>query len=176
MILMFLMLFSTETSVDSGIVENRPPQIHPLEVGLDKKKAAVAIQIEQVLIDKGICSRLARAATVNAIAESNLDPNAVGDHGKSVGVFQLHENGMGKNMSISDRKDVSISATKVANAMLKDKTMMLLQKRCAPIDDMIRHFTTHIMRPSNKITKSKQRVILGKKKIPNAMKVMCLTS
>ena len=42
MILIFLMLFSTETSVDSGIVENRLPQIHPLEESLDKKKAAVA--------------------------------------------------------------------------------------------------------------------------------------
>jgi len=166
---------STEVSVDSYIAENEPSQMHPLEMGLNKQKAAVAIQIEQVLINKGIKPRLARAATVNAIAESNLNPSVIGDHGNSVGVFQLNARGMGKNMSIESRKDVKTSATRVANAMLKDRFMMSLQENCAPIEDMIRHFTIRIMRPSNKKIKAEQRVFLGKQVIPEALHVECIT-
>ena len=170
------MLLSTEVSVESGIVEIRTPQMHPLEESLDKKQAEIAIQIETVLIDKGIKPRLARAATVNAIAESNLNPNIIGDSGNSVGVFQLNKNGMGKNMSIESRKDIKISTEKVANAMLKDRFMMALQERCAPIEEMIRHFTLRIMRPSNKEVKSRQRVRLGNQILPTAMKVDCSVS
>ena len=176
MILIFLMLISTEVAVESGIVENRTPQMHPLEESLDKKQAEIAIQIETVLIDKGIKPRLARAATVNAIAESNLDPNIIGDSGNSVGVFQLNKHGMGKNMTVSSRKDIKISAEKVANAMLKDRFMMTLQEKCAPIEEMIRHFTLRIMRPRDKEIKSKQRVLLGKKVLHTAMKVDCSTT
>lgn len=170
------MLMSTEVAVESGIVENRSPQMHPLEESLSKKQAEVAIQIESVLIDKGITPRLARAATVNAIAESNLNPNTIGDNGNSVGVFQLNKNGMGKDMTVESRKDIKVSSTKVANAMLKDTIMMSLQEKCAPIEEMIRHFTLRIMRPSNKEFKSKQRIILGKKLIPTALDVECSTT
>ncbi len=170
------MLLSTEISVESGIVESRPPQMHPLETGLEKNQVKVAIHLEQVLIDNGITPRLARAATVNALAESNLDPNVIGDSGNSVGVFQLNRRGMGKNMSIESRKDVTVSSIKVANAMRKDKVMMSLQERCASIDEMIRQFTLRIMRPSNKVKKSLQRVKLAKKVIPNAMNVECSTT
>lgn len=45
------------------------------------------------------------AAVVNAYAESKLDASAVGDKGKSIGLFQLHESGGGYGMSASERKD-----------------------------------------------------------------------
>jgi hypothetical protein len=45
------------------------------------------------------------AALVNAGYESFFDPNAVGDGGKSVGLFQLHEAGAGRGMNVEARKN-----------------------------------------------------------------------
>lgn len=173
MILILLMLASTEVSVESGIVEIDPPQVHPLEKILDEEKAEVAIKIEDTLVKSGIAPRLARAATVNAIAESNLNPAAIGDKGKAVGVFQLHSGGMGSDMSIESRKDVDVSARKVARAIIKDKKMMSLQEKCASIEEMVRSFTIRIMRPKNMLVKAEQRVEMGKKILGAALDVEC---
>lgn len=50
-------------------------------------------------------SWLTDAAVVNAWHESALDPNAIGDSGLSVGLFQLHERGAGAGLSVEARQD-----------------------------------------------------------------------
>ena len=59
------------------------------------------------------------AAVVNAKAESNLDPGAVGDNGASVGLFQLYDRGAGAGMALPrgpsgqpDPRDPRFSPTK----------------------------------------------------------------
>lgn len=53
----------------------------------------------------GLPLSLALAAVTNADVESGLNPRASGDGGKSVGLFQLHESGGGRGMSVAQRQD-----------------------------------------------------------------------
>ena len=61
----------------------------------------------------GYPQEAAAAAVVNAIAESGLRPDIAGDGGKSVGLFQLHENGGGKGMSVRERQDPRLNARRI---------------------------------------------------------------
>lgn len=54
-----------------------------------------------------------RAAVANAYAESLLNPKAVGDGGKSIGLFQLHESGGGSGMSSGERMDPRANAAQI---------------------------------------------------------------
>lgn len=53
----------------------------------------------------GMSDAAIASAIVNAMAESALDTNAVGDGGNSVGLFQMHKNGAGRGMSVEERKN-----------------------------------------------------------------------
>jgi hypothetical protein len=53
----------------------------------------------------GLPLSLALAAVANADVESGLNPRATGDGGKSVGLFQLHESGGGRGLSVAQRQD-----------------------------------------------------------------------
>jgi uncharacterized protein (DUF2267 family) len=68
------------------------------------KENSKQIIVEEFL-SAGLPLPIAQAAITNAKAESNFNPSAVGDGGKSVGLFQLHENGAGHGMSTEERKD-----------------------------------------------------------------------
>lgn len=46
-----------------------------------------------------------RIVNATVKAESGHNPNAVGDGGKSIGLFQMHEQGAGAGMSAADRSD-----------------------------------------------------------------------
>lgn len=56
-------------------------------------------------IKKRAIKNIVAAAIINAIAESGLNPDAVGDSGNSVGLFQLNSGGAGHGMSLEERKD-----------------------------------------------------------------------
>lgn len=45
-----------------------------------------------------------------AKAESSFNPNAIGDRGHSVGLFQLHDQGQGAGLSVAQRQDPNINA------------------------------------------------------------------
>lgn len=73
--------------------------------GLSSGQRDAARVIERVLGGHGVPGPIIAAAIVNAHAESSLNPGAVGDSGHSVGLFQLHDKGAGKGMSVAARKD-----------------------------------------------------------------------
>lgn len=61
----------------------------------------------------GLPPSLILAAIVNAYAESRLDADAMGDNGKSVGLFQLHESGGGRGMTVAQRKDPRLNTRRI---------------------------------------------------------------
>jgi len=69
--------------------------------------------IARVAREVGVPAELALAV---AAQESDLDPNAVGDNGKSVGLFQLHEAGMGSGMG-NTRYDPEVNARTALGAL-----------------------------------------------------------
>jgi hypothetical protein len=56
---------------------------------------------------------LALAAVVNADVESGLNPRASGDGNKSIGLFQLHESGGGRGMSVAQRQDPTLNTRRI---------------------------------------------------------------
>jgi hypothetical protein len=52
-----------------------------------------------------IPDKLLKSAIINAIYESKLDSNAIGDNGSSVGLFQLHIRGAGVGMTVAERQN-----------------------------------------------------------------------
>jgi hypothetical protein len=161
--MLLLVLCSSSIGEEETPVFAQDSKKHPLKESLGEERGAVAEEIESVLIEHGISSRLARAAVVNAIAESDLNPEAVGDKGKAVGVFQLHSKGLGSNVSNSSRKNVRISTARVVTALKKDKVLMRMQDECAPVDQLVSTFALRIMRPAKKHKRAKERVALSQK-------------
>lgn len=54
------------------------------------------------------------AYVASALVESNLDPNAIGDNGDSVGLFQENINGRGHGLSVAQRSDPNENARRAA--------------------------------------------------------------
>lgn len=149
------------------------PRKHPLEEVIGPEKTEVAKSIETHLASLGFGERLARAATISAYAESKLNPHAVGDKGRSVGVFQLNINGLGRKMSKSERMSIKSSAERIAKAVHKDGTLIAMQERCASLEDMVKVFTTRIERPSNSKKKAAERAKLSRK-FSRGLSVKCV--
>lgn len=156
-----LLLLSTPVNTTENIDDL--PRKHPLEEVVGVEKAAVAQEIETHLTRLGFSDRLARAATINAYAESKLNPSAVGDHGNSVGVFQLSSKGLGRKMSYDDRRNVKKSAEKIAWFVHKDKKLIRMQEDCALLKDLVSEFTLRIERPSNAKKKAAARAKLSER-------------
>ena len=68
-------------------------QLHPSD-----NRARVACDVERQLRDVGWEDPLITGALANAWHESGWNPSAVGDRGKAVGFWQLHEDGLGSGM------------------------------------------------------------------------------
>ena len=73
-------------------------------IQLSREQRANALLISQIFMAAGL-TRFSRAAVTNAYAESRLDASAAGDGGKAIGLFQLHEAGAGRGMSVEERSD-----------------------------------------------------------------------
>lgn len=54
-----------------------------------------------------------RAALANAYAESSLNPLAIGDQGRSVGLFQLYDKGAGAGMSVELRQNAAANTDRI---------------------------------------------------------------
>lgn len=117
----------------------------------------VACRIEQVLRDEGFDSPLVEAALLNSYAESKFNPKAVGDNGRSRGVFQLNENGLGRKMTMESKHNVEASTKRIVSAVRKSKKLTEAIERGAETGELTRLFCTEIMRPSNKRRKAAQR-------------------
>ena len=142
-----LLLFSTPANESENIEDL--PRKHPLGQYLPGDRVMIAETVEAQLILAGLSARMARAATINAYAESKLNPIAIGDNGRSVGIFQLSSSGLGRNMTVGQRMDVKLSTAKIARTVLKDSVLMAMQRECAPLEDMVKAFTIRVERPKN---------------------------
>jgi len=123
---------------------------------------SVACEIEQALRKEGFKDPMIEAVLLNSYAESKFSPSAVGDGGRSRGVFQLHERGLGMKMTKESRHDVEKSTQRIIIAIRKSKKLNEAIERDAKASELTELFCTEIMRPSNKSRKATQRVKLRK--------------
>lgn len=155
LVLAALMLSSKPVNLSENVEDL--PRKHPLGQYLPSDRTLIAENVEDQLVLAGLNPRMARAATINAYAESRLNPEAIGDHGRSVGIFQLSSNGLGHKMSVEQRKDVKVSTARIARAVLKDSVLMDMQRECASLADMVKAFTLRIERPKDSKVKAVER-------------------
>ena len=93
---------------------------------------------------------VALAAVANAWAESGFNPNAVGDSGASIGLFQLHEAGVGSGMSAEARRDPRTNARTMANWGRREARFMeVAEDPNATLRDLTYAFTVYLERPKN---------------------------
>lgn len=86
---------------------------------MDERRLAMIDIIQSVLeqtieLPQPVLGDVIRAAIINAAYESDLDPRAVGDEGRSIGLFQLHEGGAGAGMSVALRENPAANAARIA--------------------------------------------------------------
>jgi hypothetical protein len=86
------------------------------------------------------------AALANAIAESNLDPDAVSVAEQAVGLFQLNRtHGLGRGHSAAELKDPAVNV----NIILSEAAKVGEFKRATSLEDAVSVFVRHIARPAN---------------------------
>jgi hypothetical protein len=135
--------------------------------GLTDKQKEVSYIIEEQFGEMNIPPNITAAAIVNAIAESRLNPNAIGDGGKAVGAFQLHKSGLGNNLSVKERTNVYTSANVIGIQILKNNNLYELENNNAFISEITKTITEDIMRPDKLEQQKEKRSNLAKKIFPN---------
>ena len=135
-------------------------------VGLTNEQKEVSYIIEEEFSEMGISPSVTAAAIVNAIAESGLDPEAIGDKGKAVGAFQLHKDGLGNKLSIDDRMNVYTSSNIVGIQILKNNRLNVLDDKNENISILTQVIAEDIMRPDNIEAQKTKRSRLSKKIFP----------
>jgi hypothetical protein len=78
------------------------------EEGVARRKQACRVAIP---------GKILAAAIVNAMYESNLDPNIVAASEPSVGLWQLNANGAGAGMTVAERQDIKTSTERILQEM-----------------------------------------------------------
>jgi hypothetical protein len=136
--------------------------------GLSSAQRAVARTVESVLAARGMPSEVIAAALVNAVAESGLNPNAVGDSGASVGLFQLHERGAGKGMTVAARKDPVTNTKRIAEEYDRygGKIRAAYAAGERDIGKLAGMWSTHIERPADKAGEASRRAARAAKLFP----------
>ncbi len=117
--------------------------------GLSEQQTEVAETIESQLGEMEVPDNIIAAAIVNAVAESGLNPTAVGDKGKAVGAFQLHKNGLGHHLTVENRFNVVTNTNIVGIQILRNNTLFELDHEEASIPVLTAAFAEQIMKPSN---------------------------
>lgn len=127
----------------------------------------MATLIEKEFTAAGFPPLVAAAAVVNAYAESRLDPKAVGDSGRSIGLFQLSSRGAGAGMSVASRQDPTTNArtliAKEARALAKVKSAAA---KGASLGDLVEMFSTFVERPGDKPGEAMKRRLYAVRLFP----------
>lgn len=124
---MILLLLATRAAEAPGIPTPLPcpitvelkDQLHPQD-----HRARVACDVERQLRFAGWEDPLITGALANAWHESGWNPSAVGDSGKAVGFWQLHENGLGNGMGAG-----RLSARKATARIIRSSARQKLTTR-----------------------------------------------
>jgi hypothetical protein len=127
--------------------------------------------IQSEFLNAGYPMSIAQAAVVNAKAESNLNPSAVGDGGKSIGLFQLHESGGGKGMSREQRMDPVLNTKRIIQEMraVWNKSSDSIESlsdavaRGASVGELAGLFSYHVERPADRVGSISVRQRLARK-------------
>lgn len=166
--LLFLLFGCQEPKieVDTGQCET---SVTDIAKGLTQDQYEVSETIEDELTQLEIPDNIIAAAIVNAVAESNLNPNAIGDGGRAVGAFQLHKNGLGKKLSIDDRKNIYTNANIVGIQILKNNKLFALNENGADIPELSAVFAEEIMKPADIETRKQERREIANKIFPKRL-------
>jgi len=165
--MLFLLILACveETPIVLDVCEEEV-SVTRVAVGLTDKQKEVSYIIEEEFSQMGISPNITAAAIVNAVAESGLNPQAVGDRGKAVGTFQLHKDGLGNKLSVDDRKNVYTSSNIVGVQILKNYRLSDLDDNNENISVLTQVIAEDIMRPDNIETQKDKRSKLSKKIFP----------
>ena len=129
----------------------------------------MAAIIEKEFQAAGFSPEVTAAAIVNAMAESSLNPEAVGDNGLSVGLFQLHAKGGGKGMTKAARQDPVKNARRIISEAKAAKSFMALVKAGERrVDKLAAAFSTYVERPFDKPGEAIRRAATAVVMFPSA--------
>ena len=92
--------------------------VNQIQYGLSEDQLEMARIIESEFDKAGIPSEITAGSMVNVWYESKFDPNAIGDGGKAVGLFQLHEDGGGAGMTVEERQDPHLNAQRMIEELI----------------------------------------------------------
>ena len=145
-------------------------------VGVSAEKLAFVDLIEREFVAAGYSLSVAAAAVVNAYAESGLNPLAIGDNGRSVGLFQLNIRGAGAGMTVGDdgalpqaaaRQDAT---TNVRTLIARERSALGKVAAGAAAGEGIPRlaalFSTYVERPANKPLSESYRSALALRLFP----------
>ena len=143
-------------------------------VGLTSSQRRSATVIDDVLKHRGVPREVIAAAIVNAYAESGLNPAAVGDGGRSVGLFQLHERGAGHGMSAKARMDPAKNTERIYTVYAGKygqpiRTAYNDGERSIPVLSAL--WSTHVERPANKKTEEVKRRAIALRLFPSMVAI-----
>lgn len=118
----------------------------------------------------GFSERMQLAAVSNAFAESALVELAIGDGGKSVGLFQLHEAGGGAGMSVEQRKNPTLNTRRIIeetraawNATTGGvESLATADSRGASAAELAGLFGYHVERPADRVGAISKRAELSR--------------
>jgi len=113
----------------------------------EEQRSNIAI-IQREFAAAGYPSAIQAGAVINAWAESRIHNNRIGDSGKSVGLFQLHENGGGRGLSVAQRKNPIVNTRRIISEMEASKMMGFLPLRSA--DSAAYLFCWWVERPAHR--------------------------
>jgi len=141
-------------------------------MGLSAQQQAMVDVILRVFREAGFPPVVGMAAAANAYAESGFNPNAVGDSGASIGLFQLHERGVGSGMSAEARRDPETNAKKMADwARRESRFMAVANDPNATLSDVTHAFCVYLERPANADAKGRERAGIAARMFPQATTV-----
>lgn len=115
----------------------------------------------------GYSDKIAKAAWVNAMAESNGSNVAVGDGGKSIGLFQLADFGAGKGMTKAERFDPAKNTARIIQEV-EDYGKDLIDKadEGGTVAELAAIFSRDIERPADTVGEMERRRKLAAKLFP----------
>jgi hypothetical protein len=155
-----LLLLSTVIGPEPEVTQHYRKGLVCEDISTKIENRENACAIERELKNEGFDSPLIEAALLNAYAESKFDNWAVGDGGKSKGIFQLHRSGLGNKMTDEQRHDIKSSVRRVSVAIRKSPKLQRAINNGAETSELTRLFCTEIMRPKNRAVKARERAKL----------------
>ena len=132
-----------------------------------EQQTMVAI-IDREFAAAGWKSSVIQAAIVNAYAESGLNPRAIGDGGKSVGLFQLHERGGGAGMTTAQRQDPTLNARRIIEETARASSFRAIAASTDDVPTLAAAFSTYVERPADKAGEEVRRRDLAARIFPTS--------